>query len=385
MTASSTPMPAPPAWCSIFLALDRCSLGRQPGDAGPVAGIDRILRRQPGAAADLDIGQAQELWRRLQRDAARGAEGHIGEGPGQGLQQVDAAHGHGREQLQEGEAGGIGLHHLAGRRHAGQQGQALRLAGTADGIGIAGADAELAAGILGRHHIGHRAQGAGADDGLGHGARHRFHGLQGHGRAQSHFQHTHPTSHQGLGQRHGVFQALDHDDGNDGAMAGQAQGVFDAHRFVLSIQSHETAPSSAVRTLRRMPAKSSRPRPWPFSAACSGVMVASSRAAHSSAGTRASSSPLTASRRTRSPSRKRPSGPPARASGLTWMAAGILPEAPLMRPSVTRATLKPLPCSTDSGGVSLCSSGMPLACGPWKRTTTITSRSSSPAFPCTLR
>jgi hypothetical protein len=55
------------------------------------------------------------------------------------------------------------------------------------------------------------------------------------------------------------------------------------------------------------------------------------------------------------------------------MAAGTLPEAPLMRPSVTSATLKPLPCSTASGGVSLCSSGMPLACGPCQRTTHTTS------------
>ena len=52
----------------------------------------------------------------------------------------------------------------------------------------------------------------------------------------------------------------------------------------------------------------------------------------------------------------------------------------LMRPSVTSATWKPLPCSTASGGVSLCSSGMPLACGPCQRTTQTTSRSSSPAW-----
>ena len=32
----------------------------------------------------------------------------------------------------------------------------------------------------------------------------------------------------------------------------------------------------------------------------------------------------------------------------------------------------PLPCSTASGGVSLCSSGMPLACGPCQRTTQTT-------------
>ena len=51
-----------------------------------------------------------------------------------------------------------------------------------------------------------------------------------------------------------------------------------------------------------------------------------------------------------------------------------------MRPSVTSATRWPRSCSTPSGGVSLCSSGMPLARGPWKRTTATKSRSSSPAL-----
>lgn len=47
---------------------------------------------------------------------------------------------------------------------------------------------------------------------------------------------------------------------------------------------------------------------------------------------------------------------------------------PDMRPSVKeRATRSQCFCSTPSGGVSLCSSGMPLAAGPWKRTTTMTS------------
>ena len=57
--------------------------------------------------------------------------------------------------------------------------------------------------------------------------------------------------------------------------------------------------------------------------------------------------------------------PPSAASGVTWMAAGILPDAPDIRPSVTSATRWPRSCSTPSGVVSLCSSGMPLAFGPW--------------------
>ena len=81
--------------------------------------------------------------------------------------------------------------------------------------------------------------------------------------------------------------------------------------------------------------------------------------------------PSTASTRIRSPSCSLPIRPPSSASGATWMAEGTLPDAPDMRPSVTSATLWPRSCSTARIGVSACSSGMPLALGPWKRTTTI--------------
>jgi hypothetical protein len=42
-----------------------------------------------------------------------------------------------------------------------------------------------------------------------------------------------------------------------------------------------------------------------------------------------------------SPSRIFEIGPPSTASGVMWMAAGTLPDAPDMRPSVSSATLKP--------------------------------------------
>ena len=52
-----------------------------------------------------------------------------------------------------------------------------------------------------------------------------------------------------------------------------------------------------------------------------------------------------------------------------------------MRPSVTIATRCPRSSSAPSGAVSLCSSGMPFAAGPWKRITATKSRpSSSPAW-----
>ena len=48
--------------------------------------------------------------------------------------------------------------------------------------------------------------------------------------------------------------------------------------------------------------------------------------------------PARVSMRIRSPSWMRASGPPSAASGVQWIAAGTLPEAPDMRPSVTSAT-----------------------------------------------
>ena len=45
--------------------------------------------------------------------------------------------------------------------------------------------------------------------------------------------------------------------------------------------------------------------------------------------------------------------PAAAASGVRWMAAGTLPEAPDMRPSVTSATRWPRSCSTPSSGREL--------------------------------
>ena len=42
--------------------------------------------------------------------------------------------------------------------------------------------------------------------------------------------------------------------------------------------------------------------------------------------------------------------PPTAASGVTWIAASTLPEAPDMRPSVSRATRWPRSCSTPAPG-----------------------------------
>jgi len=80
-----------------------------------------------------------------------------------------------------------------------------------------------------------------------------------------------------------------------------------------------------------------------------------------------------------SPSRTLPMAPPDSASGLTCNAVGTLPEAPESRPSVTSATRRPWFCNMPSNGVRLCCSGMPLARGPWKRSTATKSCGKAPA------
>ena len=90
--------------------------------------------------------------------------------------------------------------------------------------------------------------------------------------------------------------------------------------------------------------------------------------------------PATASSRTTSPSRSFAIGPPSAASGVTWIAAGTLPEAPDMRPSVTSATSKPAVLQHAERRRQLVQLRHAVGRGPWKRTTATKSRSSSPAL-----
>ena len=83
----------------------------------------------------------------------------------------------------------------------------------------------------------------------------------------------------------------------------------------------------------RMKANSSRPVPNG-----GGGGSASRRPAHFSSSTSAVSSPRLAQSRTISPSRSLAIGPPPSASGLTWIAAGTLPERPT---SVHRSPARP--------------------------------------------
>jgi transposase len=139
----------------------------------------------------------------------------------------------------------------------------------------------------------------------------------------------------------------------------QCAGLVGADKTVPSSDQTTRAPSVAGPTVWRNTSNNSRPMPWAFA---DKSIDAATRASRSTPTT--SSTPVTASSLTISPSTSLASAPPQAASGETWMAAGTLPDAPDMRPSVTSATRKPRSCSTDNTGVSECSSGMPLARGP---------------------
>ena len=193
-----------------------------------------------------------------------------------------------------------------------------------------------------------------------------------------------PPSSKCLGHRHRMGRIADHDDGHDAGMK-RRQGAGCIHGRILMVgrlawiqspPNSAEAPCSASPALRRKSAEQiateaaaagRRRRGWRARAAQSrrrhlhleraGVAVEQHEVAVAHA-------------------RDRPAG---QASGLTWMAAGTLPEAPDMRPSVTSATWWPRSCSMPRIGVSLCSSGMPLARGPWPRTTATKSRFSAPA------
>ena len=137
------------------------------------------------------------------------------------------------------------------------------------------------------------------------------------------------------------------------------------------------APASAPPTLARKAANSSRPTPRhsrrgpPRPARAPPIRPG--RPARRAAGDRVEPDHVAVAHLARAA--RRPAPP-----GVTWIAAGTLPDAPRHAPVGDQRDLEARSCSTPSGGVSLCSSGMPLACGPWKRTTATKSRSSSPAL-----
>jgi hypothetical protein len=94
------------------------------------------------------------------------------------------------------------------------------------------------------------------------------------------------------------------------------------------------APASASLQCMRISANNSRPVPDGGGGELAGGRLARSTPT-------ASSVPPWPSSRMMSPSRTRASGPSGSASGETWIAAGTLPLAPDMRPSVISATLCP--------------------------------------------
>ena len=98
-------------------------------------------------------------------------------------------------------------------------------------------------------------------------------------RAQRHLEHADAALDERARHRHGMLDALDDDHRNHRPVPRELERI---ERLGGLGYSHVQAPSSAETTLRRMPANSSRPRPWPLRAAWLGASTAiSARAAHS--------------------------------------------------------------------------------------------------------
>src|SRR5450830_593789 len=346
----------------------------------PITNLDGVLRRQPGTADAGHVLARQELRCGLLRNTAGRAERHVSQRTGNCVQHADTPGRHRREQLQLAETGFARGHHFRRRHHARQQRQAAGFGGSDQRCSQTRRHAERCTGVARGGEFFRAGQGADADDGVRHLLGNRADRRQAVFGAQGDFQHADTACHQRPGQWHGVFQFVDGNHGDDCRSTHDVEDAFHTVSFSfcnIGGRPKLVPPSSAALTFARKTLNNSRPMPvWlPDRSALSVV-----RLAHSASDTSASRMPASASRRIISPVRTKPKGPPAKTSGVTWIAAGTLPEAPDMRPSVTSATWRPLSCRMPSAGVSACNSGMPLARGPWKVSTAMKSLSSSPAL-----
>ena len=155
-------------------------------------------------------------------------------------------------------------------------------------------------------------------------------------------------------------------------------------RTVAHALPNAAAPWSARPTICRNPANSSRPKP---------IFVAGEVDRRDLALRRISAA---GDQHFERAVRRRRAGSCRRRGSCRWRRPRALPASRGSPPAPCRrrptcARRSPAPpcwprsCSTPSTVVSLCSSGMPLAFGPWKRTTATKSRSSSPALKASLQ
>ena len=144
-------------------------------------------------------------------------------------------------------------------------------------------------------------------------------------RAQRHLDRRQPAAHERVGQRDGVVEVVDHDDRDDRR---QADEVLDGQRVTCVMQSPPAARRgehgrALVGAADALAEGREQLAAGAVASACSGI-----HGSRSPRSTSTSSRPVSASTRTTSPSRTRDSGPPAAASGVQWIAAGTLPDAP---------------------------------------------------------
>ena len=299
-----------------------------------------------------------------ERHAPGRAEGDLRQRRAPGLEHRDAAVGLGREELLDRVAALEERHRLGRRGGAGQERQVVGLAGVHDPPGGARRDAEGGARLLGGLHVRSRSGASPRPPRRprpppSRGSRRARRACAASPRARA----GRPRPARGRGRRRSPASSTTSTGitGREAADAAararrRARGSW---RSPCRGQTTTEAPSVAGPT---------RAAEHGEEVAAEAVLVGGQVGRARPCGPRGRPAPRAGRPRRRAASRRRRAGarwaPPSAASGLTWIAAGTLPEAPDIRPSVTSATLRPRSCSTDSVGVSACSSGIPFGLRP---------------------
>ena len=196
------------------------------GDAIPVLGGNGVLGAHPGTAAAQDLVEGQVVQHVLLVDAAGGHELHVGINGGHGLDQVQAAHSLGGEELDSLQAAADGDLHVRGVGRAGAHRDALGHAIFHDLRRKAGGNDGGRARVHGAIHLLGGQHGAGAQQHVGQLLVHAADGLLRGGGTEGDLGHGQAAVRQGLAQRHSVIRIVD---GDDGHQTGQGQFLQKFH------------------------------------------------------------------------------------------------------------------------------------------------------------
>src|SRR5690606_24661830 len=297
-------------------------------DPAPFAGGQQVLRSEPRTPDAADVGQCQVARRVLRVDAAGRAEPQLRERAGDRFQEADPAALLGGEELHRRQAAFGQPHRFGNGAGSGQERNPGTVQSVQQALGGAGGDQVLGSRRDRRLDLLRLRDGPGSHHHLRNRAGDPLDGVHRGGGPQGDFDGPDAAAEQSLRQRNRLRGVVECHRRDDRGQLEYFSGVHGAHWFFpvnagccawgadwAKGERRALAPWSARPTACRKVAKSSLPAPnW----ACGGDT--GSRAVSSSAGTSTSKVPSAASSRMVSPSRTRDSGPPAAASGVSWIA-----------------------------------------------------------------